>query len=148
MAKSDISYKLLGRGALGGIMGAPFFLLVSALNDQLRLGYIPYSGGLQIMALPYFLLIGATLGALIGGIIWGLAVKIKANLPAIIRATIGACFILILYGVLRLTTGKESVGLTPPSFIESLIDILFLIISFGVLPGLMARTGNQREGKH
>lgn len=138
-AMNDTSYKLLWRGALGGLLGAPLFLIGLALNDKFRLGHVRYGGLLQIMALPYFLPIGAALGAITGGIIWLFTTKAKVNAPAIVRAAIGAGFILLLFGVVRLIKGEEASGLIPPTTVEALVNGLLFITFFGVLPGLMAR---------
>lgn len=140
----DTSYKLLWRGALGGLMGTPLFLVGLALNDRFRLGYVRYGGALEISGLPYFLPIGAALGAITGGIIWIFAAKVKVNPSPIIRAAIGACFILLLFGSLRLISSNEDSGLIPPTPIEGLINGLLFVTSFGVLPGLMARSKNNR----
>jgi hypothetical protein len=54
------------RGALGGLIGGPLFLIGLTLHDFYRLGYTPYNGALQIMALPYMLVVGLVLGSLTG----------------------------------------------------------------------------------
>ena len=54
--------KFVFRGALGGLIGGPLFLIGLTLHDFYRLGYTPYSGALQIMALPYMLVVGLVLG--------------------------------------------------------------------------------------
>ena len=140
----DTSLKLLWRGALGGLLGAPLFLVGLALNDKFRLGYVRYGGALQIAALPYFVPVGAALGAVTGGIIWILAPRVKIDLSPIIRAGIGACFILLLVGVIRLLSNSENSGLIPPTPTEALANGLLYVTSFEVLPGLMARTKNVR----
>ncbi|HEY2974101.1 MAG TPA: hypothetical protein VGJ48_16415, partial [Pyrinomonadaceae bacterium] len=58
--------RLIFRGALGGVVGGPLFLIGLTLHDILRLGYTPYGGILQIMALPYLLGLGLVLGSIIG----------------------------------------------------------------------------------
>jgi hypothetical protein len=57
---------LMWRGALGGALGAPIFLIGMALYEKLRIGYVVYAGALEIGALPIFLVIGAALGATVG----------------------------------------------------------------------------------
>ena len=141
----DRSYRLLWRGALGGILAAPLFLIGLALNDKFRLGYIRYSGVLQIAAIPYFVPIGAALGAIIGGIIWLIAIKGRANMPAIIRGLIGAVSILLLFGVIRLMRVEETNGFIAPTPTEALVNNTLFILFFGVLPGIMARSNNKEE---
>jgi len=58
--------KLIFRGALGGLIGGPLFLIGLTLHDIFRLGYTPYGGFLQIMALPFMLVGGLILGSIIG----------------------------------------------------------------------------------
>jgi hypothetical protein len=130
---------LMWRGALGGALGAPIFLIGMALYEKLRIGYVVYGGALEIGALPIFLVVGAALGATIGVIIWGgVATLGRAKFPAIIRAIIGASFILIFLGVTHLLSSEANSGLIPPTM-EALVNVLLYVASFGVLPGLAAR---------
>ena len=140
--------RLIWRGALGGALGAPFFLIGFALHEKLRIGYVPYGGGLQLIALPTFLLAGTVFGTLIGGIIWVVVAKVRSgNLPAIVRAIIGSSFILFVLGVFQLRSEVNS-GLVPPTPIEVLVNVLLYIGSFGALPGIAARPiGPKQERK-
>lgn len=149
MAMHDTSYKLLWRGALGGLLGTPLFLVGLALSDKFGLGYIRSGRPLEVLALLFFLPIGAALGAMTGGIIWVFVAKVKVNLSPIMRAAIGACFILLLFGVILLIAGNENSGLisptsTSPTLIEALVNGLLYVTSFGVMPGLMARSKEDR----
>jgi hypothetical protein len=138
---------LIWRGALGGVLGAPLFLIGLALHDKLRMGYIPYGGGLEILALPTFLLVGAVFGAAVGGIIWVFVRLIgPARLPAIIRAIIGASFILIGLGLLQMLRSEVNSGVIPPTPMEAAINVLMYIVSFGALPGIAARPGILEDG--
>jgi hypothetical protein len=139
MASNQTNYKLLLRGALGGTLGAPLVLIGAALNDKFRLGHIRYNGALEILALPYFLPIGAALGAIIGGIIWIVAAKVKANPPAILRAIIGPCLLVFLYFIQLLVGGEDNRGLIPPTRVETAINAFLILLFFGILPGIMAR---------
>ena len=133
---------LIWRGALGGALGAPLLLIGIALHDKFRMGYIPYGGGLEIIALPTFLVVGAVFGAVIGGIIWVFVRMIgTAKLPAIIRAIIGASFTLIVLGLLQMLRSEVNSGLIPPTPMEAVINVLMYIVSFGALPGIAARPG-------
>lgn len=68
--------RLIWRGALGGALGAPIFLVATALYEKRTTGYVAYGGALQIQALPAFLLFRAVVGAAIGGIILAVATKL------------------------------------------------------------------------
>jgi hypothetical protein len=131
---------LMWRGALGGALGAPIFLIGMALYEKLRIGYVVYGGALEIGALPIFLVIGAVLGATIGVIIWGgVATLGRAKFPAIIRATIGALFILIFLGVIQVLSSEANNGLIPPAPMEAWVKVVLYVVSFGALPGIAAR---------
>jgi hypothetical protein len=147
MAAGDISYKLLWRGALGGLLGAPLYLIGVALNDKLRLGHVRYGGAAQIISLPPFMILGAAMGAITGGIIWLLVAKFRINLPMIIRGVVGICLALVLFGVMHSVRSEEYSGFKPPTTIETLINGLFFLLCFGALPGLMALTkSNEATG--
>jgi hypothetical protein len=139
-ASKKTNARLIWRGALGGALGAPLFLIGLALHDKFRMGYVPYGGGLEIIALPTFLLVGAAFGAVTGGIIWILVAMIgTARLPAIMRAIIGGSFTLIVLGVLQILRSTANSGLIPPTPMEAVINVLMYIASFGALPGIAAR---------
>ena len=132
--------RLIWRGALGGALGAPIFLIGLALHDKLRLGHVPYGGALEFVALPTFLLIGAIFGALIGGIIWVIETKLRrSRIPAIIRALIGAAFILLVVAAVQLLRTDDNGGLIPPTIGEVLVNLLMYVACFGALPGIAAR---------
>ena len=139
VALKKTNARLIWRGALGGALGAPVFLTGLALHEKFRIGHVLYGGALEVVALPYFLLVGAVFGAVIGGIIWA-SVRIMgtARLPTIIRAIFGALFTLILFVVLQMLRGGTNRGMpTPP--MEAMINLLLFIVSFGALPGIAAR---------
>jgi hypothetical protein len=140
VALKKTNVRLLWRGAFGGALGAPVFLIGLALHEKLRTGHVAYGGALEVIALPTFLLVGAAFGAVIGGIIWASVRMIgTARLPTIIRAIFGASFILILFGVLQMLRGEANSGLIPPTPMEAMINVLLAIVSFGALPGIAAR---------
>lgn len=72
---SFLKYAHLARG-IGGALGAPIFLVATALYEKRTTGYVAYGGALQIQALPAFLLFRAVAGAAIGGIILAVATKL------------------------------------------------------------------------
>ena len=77
---------------------------------------------------------------MVGGIIWVFVRLIgTARLPAIIRAIIGASFILILLCLRQLLRSEVNSGLIPPTPMEAVINVLMYIVSFGALPGIAAR---------
>ena len=139
-ALKKTNVRLIWRGALGGTLGAPLLLTGLALHEKLRMGYIPYGGGLEIIALPTFLLVGAVFGAVVGGVIW-IFVRIigAAKLPVMMRAIIGAAFLVIFISVSQMLRGKTNSGLIPPTPLEAIINVLLYITSFGALPGIAAR---------
>jgi hypothetical protein len=113
--------RLIFRGALGGLVRGPLFLIGLTLHDIFRLGYTPYGGALQIMALPYVLVVGLVLGSIIGCMVWALAGKAKIPLPAIARAILGAGFVFLLFGLIHLIS-EETRGVYPPTPMEQLIN--------------------------
>lgn len=131
--------RLIWRGALGGALGAPLFLIGLAVHDKLRLGHVPYGGALELIALPTFLLIGAIFGASIGGIIWVVAAKLRGKIPAIIRAIIGAAFTLLVVAAFQLLRTDNNSGLIPPTIGEVLVNLVMYVACFGALPGIAAR---------
>src|SRR5690349_18368279 len=78
-------YRSVFIGALGGLL----FLLGFALSEKLRLGYVPYGGALELVAVPVFLLVGAVYGLVIAIIF--LVLALKAIYPSrLVRAIIGS----------------------------------------------------------
>lgn len=138
------SPRLILRGALGGLLGGFVFLVGDALHDQLRMGYMPYGGAFQIMALPYFLVAGSILGSIIACIIWAISHKRGINLSAIPRAMIGASFIFLLMILLYLISliSSEQGTLIPPTPMEQFINRIMYVTFFGALPGIFARPKN------
>ena len=134
------SAQLIWRGALGGTIGAPMFLIALMLHELFRMGNVAYGGALAIMALPQFILIGIIFGAVIGGIIWVLVARpTTGTLPTTIRAIIGASFVLVVLLILQLVRHGENDGLIPPTPMEAFMNLLMYVGAFGVLPGVTAR---------
>ena len=129
---------MIWRGAVGGALGAPILLGGSMLRDQLEKGYVPYGGALEVIGLPLFVFFGAMVGTLIGSIFWLLHLKTGIKLPAVIRAVIGICVVLLVHGILNAIKTEATSGLNPPSRIEALTNMMLYVGSFGALPGLMA----------
>jgi len=129
---------LIWRGALGGVLGAPVFLVAFVLYEKRTTGYVAYGGALQVLALPMFLLFGASAGAAIGGLILLVVTKLgRTRLPAIIRAIIGVSVILVIAGVFQVLK-KDRSYLVPLTSSETIAYMLMWVISFGALPGIAA----------
>jgi hypothetical protein len=137
--------RLIFRGALGGVVGGPLFLIGLTLHDILRLGYTPYGGILQIMALPYLLGLGLVLGSIIGCMVWALAGKAKIHLSAIVRAILGAGFVFLLFGLIHLIS-EERRGVYPGTLMEQLINGAMFVTALGALPAILARPDTGASG--
>jgi len=131
------------RGALGGLIGGPLFLIGLTLHDFYRLGYTPYSGALQIMALPYMLVVGLVLGSLTGCIVWISECKAKVHLPMIVRAMLGAGFVFTLVSLIQMLMVDHKWH-APSDRLESLINGIVFVTTLGSLPAIIAlpRTAN------
>jgi len=131
------------RGALGGLIGGPLFLIGLTLHDFYRLGYTPYSGALQIMALPYMLVVGVALGSLTGCIVWISECKAKVHLPMIFRAMLGAGFVFTLVSLIQMLMVDHKWH-APSDHLESLINGIVFVTTLGSLPAIIAlpRTAN------
>ena len=125
------------RAAVGGLIGGPLFLIGLTLHDFYRLGYTPYSGALQIMALPYLLVVGLVVGSLTGCIVWIIECKAKVHLSMILRAILGAAFVFILVGLVQMLVA-DGKWHAPSDRIESLINGLVLVTALGSLPAIIA----------
>src|SRR5688572_30596103 len=130
--------RLIIRGALGGLVGGPLFLIGNALHDKLRMGFIPYGGALQIIALPQFLILGIVLGSVVGCMVWALACKAKIHLSTIDRAILGAGFVFLLVFFIQLIS-EERKGVYPPTRMEQLINGAMFVMALGALPAILAR---------
>ncbi len=119
--------RFLLRGILGGLIGAPLFLVGDAIHNKLRMGYVPYGGAFQLMAVPYFLIAGVVLGAIIGCIVWALQVKARIKLSRIESCLVGVSFIFLLMILLYVISliNAEQETLIPPTAMEQFIDRLF-----------------------
>src|SRR5215470_18820972 len=94
--------RMIWRGALGGLVGAPFASVALMLQEYFRLGYVPYSGVLEIMALPFFGVIGLVLGLVIGIVLWLLVSWLgAARFNFLVRAIVGAIFVVVVIVVWR-----------------------------------------------
>ena len=136
---NKISIDVIWRGAVGGALGAPILLVGLILRDKLVMGHVPYGGALELIGLPAFLLFGAIVGTLIGAIFWVLVAKTGIKLPAIIRAVMGICFVLLVRWFLIALKDDTTGGLVPPSPTEAVTNMMLYVGSFGALPGVMAR---------
>jgi len=130
---------VIWRGSVGGALGAPIIMVSLILRDLLVKGHVPYGGALEILGLPPFLLFGVIVGTLIGAIFWVWLAKTGIKLPAVIRAIIGMCFVLLVHQIVNTIMNRTDSGVSPPSPIEAVTNMLFYLGSFGAIPGVMAR---------
>ena len=131
---------LLWRGAWGGILGAPLASIGLMIQEYTRLGYVPYSGYLEIIAIPIFAVVGLVLGAITGFILWLLVLWLgPAKLHFLVRAIVGAIFVLwvLLVSMPFLREGNN--GFTPPTRMELFVRIVIYTTAFGILPAIFAR---------
>jgi hypothetical protein len=135
------------RGVLGGVAGGLIFLIGDSLHDKLRMGYVPYGGAYQVMALPYFVILGIVIGAIIGCIVWALIIKANINLSAIQSFLVGASFIVLLGMLFYLFGNDENNGLIPPTQMEELVTGLMYVTFLGALPGLLAYPWKRRTAR-
>lgn len=129
---------LIFRGALGGLIGGPLFLIGLTLHDIFRLGYTPYGGFLQVMALPYMLVGGLILGSIIGCMVWLIECKAEIHLPLILRAILGATFVFILFGVIRVLR-EDNKWHAAPGRMESFVNGVMFLTTLGALPAILTR---------
>ena len=130
--------RLIFRGALGGLIGGPLFLIGLTLHDIFRLGYTPYGGFLQIMALPYILVAGLILGSIIGCMVWIIECKAEIHPPMIVRAILGAGFVFILFSVIHVLREDNKWHATPGRM-ESFVNGVMFLTSLGALPAILTR---------
>jgi hypothetical protein len=129
---------VIWRGSIGGALGAPVLMVSMILRDLLVKGHVPYGGALEILGLPPFLLFGVIVGTLIGTIFWVLQAQTGIKLPALIRAIIGMCFVLLVHQIVNTIMNGTDSGLAPPSPIEAFTNMTLYLGSFGALPGVIA----------
>jgi hypothetical protein len=130
--------RLIFRGALGGLIGGPLFLIGLTLHDIFRLGYTPYGGFLQIMALPFMLVGGLISGSIIGCLVWIIECKPEIHLPMIVRAILGASFVFILFSAISVLM-EDNKWHPAPSGLESFVNGVMFLTTLGVLPAILTR---------
>lgn len=104
---------------------------------------MPYGGAFHIMAIPFVLVLGVILGSIIGCMMWIIRAKAGINLSAIVRAIMGAGFLLLLSTLRNLIAGEENSGLIPPTPLELLINGAMFFTFFGALPAILARPSGE-----
>ena len=122
---------------MGGLIGGPVFLLGLTLHDILRLGYTPYSGVLQLMALPLMLVIGLVSGSIIGCTAWVIQSKFRIQLPMLVRAILGAAFVFLSVTVIQQLFGKDQ-GYKTPIDAEWIVNAVMFVTALGALPAVLA----------
>lgn len=127
------------QGALSGLIGGLLYLVGDIFNELLRLGYVPYGGALQVMAIPFAIVSGAICGVVIGFVIWLLTAKFGFELPLAVRATIGVLFIVFILTMSYLLWGDPYVGYNTPPLINQFLGTTLGVLLFGALPGIIAR---------
>jgi hypothetical protein len=132
------------RSVFAGALGGPLCLLGVALLDKLRLGYVPYGGGLEIVAVPTFLLVGGVFGTVIAVIFSMLAAK-GIYPSGVVRAIIGSAIPLAFVTFTNLVLSGKNTGVSPPTLIEAIANVLLYIGCFGALPGVAAYTKIKRH---
>jgi hypothetical protein len=134
------------RGALGGILGAPLASIGLMIQEYARLGYVPYSGFLEIMTIPVFVVVGLVLGSAIGLILCLLVSWLgAARFHFLVRAIVGAIFVLAAMLVFRLLRDGGNNGFAPPTAMELFVQIVIYTTTFGILPAIFARPINEEE---
>ncbi len=131
--------RLILRGGLSGLVGSLLYLIGHALNERLRLGYVPYGGAMELMALPYVAAAGIVCGSLIGFLLWAIANKLDLQLPGYLRAIVGVLFLLFSWVALYLYWGPSETRLIPRPLINQFIEGALGLTLFGALPGVAAR---------
>lgn len=130
--------RLIFRGALGGLIGGPLFLIGLTLHDIFRRDTTPYGGFLQIMALPYMLVGGLILGSIIGCMVWIIEYKAEIHLPMIVRAILGASLVFVLFSVIHVLR-EANKWHAPPSRMESFVNGVMFLTTLGALPAILTR---------
>lgn len=136
--------KFLVRGGFTGICGGLLYLVGLTLHDLASTGRVPYSGALQIMALPLVSFMGLLLGSFIGSILWLIECRAKIHLPTIGRAILGIIFVFIVSSLIQLF-GMER-GLVQPINADWVINFLMFVIALGALPAIFALPAPVRDG--
>ncbi|HEY5885179.1 MAG TPA: hypothetical protein VIT88_10855 [Pyrinomonadaceae bacterium] len=131
--------RLMVQGALSGLIGGLLYLVGDIFNQLLRLGYVPYGGALQVMAIPVTIVAGVFCGGVIGFVIWLLTAKFGFELPLAVRATIGILFIVFILTMSYLFWGDPYVGYNTPPLINQFLGTTLGVMLFGALPGIIAR---------
>ena len=109
------------------------------LSDKLRLGYVPYGGALELVAVPVFLLVGAVYGLVVAIIF--LVLALKAIYPSrVVRAIIGSVIPFVFVTVTNLVRSGENTGVYPPTPTEAVTNVVLYVVCFGALPGIAAYT--------
>lgn len=127
------------RGALSGVVGGLLFLIGDIFNELLRLGYVPYSGALQVGAIPSVAVAGVICGVILGFIVWLLAERFGFELRTPVRAIIGVLFIVSILTVSYLGWGDPYVGFNTPPLINQFLNTTLGVMLFGALPAVVAR---------
>lgn len=135
--------RFLYRGAFTGILGGMFFVIGLTLHDLASTGHVPYSGALQIMAVPLVSFMGLIFGSFIGSILWIIECRAKIHLPMIGRAVLGIIFVFIVGSVIQLFEGQRFVQ---PINADWVINLLMFVIALGAFPAIFALPAPVEDG--
>ena len=136
--------RFLVRGGFTGIFGGLVFLIGLVLHDLASTGHVPYSGALQLMALPLVSFMGLILGSLIGFMLWLIECRAKIHLPMIGRAILGIILVFIVSSLIQLF-GTEH-GIVQPINADWVINFLMFVIALGAIPAIFALPAPVRDG--